>query len=262
MCPGQDDLIGLSTARFILLSYKVQTTTDMLTIITQGSTFVCTAAALLVAIWVYRTRQTAKPPPALPANALPSLVLPCITSHRRFLPTTSIHSFSYPLTYLGLDLESLESGSLDLPTSRGFVYGGNPWCSILGIQSRSYLDVDATPKRQPAVSFRKRLLGLLERNGVKEHEVGRVWLLTMPSYLGKAGINPLTTYFVYRNSDEKAADDRQEGKDGGLLCVVLEVHNTFEERYVRKSFGSPLPLTWSLTRPHVPSGMSTSCVQV
>ncbi|KAJ9099298.1 hypothetical protein QFC21_004179 [Naganishia friedmannii] len=189
-----------------------------------GASLLC-AAAVVAAIWVYLRRQTT-PPPAPSPNALPSLLIPCITSHRRFLPATAIHSFSYPLIYLGLDLEELESGSLDLPASRGFVYGGNPWTSILGIQADSYLDI-STPR--PDVSFRQRLLGLLASNGVQEHEVGRVWLLTMPSYIGKSGINPLTTYFVYRKPGSEKGSEQREG---GLLCVVLEVHNTFEERHL------------------------------
>jgi DUF1365 family protein len=201
---------------------------------TTSSSLLCTAAALLVAVWVYR-RGYRSPPPPPPLNALPSLLIPCITSHRRFLPATAIHSFSYPLIYLGLDLESLESGALDLPVSRGFMYDGKPWTSILGIQRGSYLDSDAgAEKPRDGLSFRQRLAGLLQRNGVKESEVGRVWLLTMPSYLGKSGINPLTTYFVYR----KGSGDR-EGEEA-LLCVVLEVHNTFEERYVHVHPSHPL----------------------
>jgi DUF1365 family protein len=210
---------------------------------TTSSSLLCTAAALLVAVWVYR-RGYRSPPPPPPLNALPSLLIPCITSHRRFLPATAIHSFSYPLIYLGLDLESLESGALDLPVSRGFMYDGKPWTSILGIQRGSYLDSDAgAEKPRDGLSFRQRLAGLLQRNGVKESEVGRVWLLTMPSYLGKSGINPLTTYFVYR----KGSGDR-EGEEA-LLCVVLEVHNTFEERYVHVHPSHPVasPHAQSLT---------------
>ncbi|KAK7446978.1 hypothetical protein VKT23_014191 [Stygiomarasmius scandens] len=44
-------------------------------------------------------------------------------------------------------------------------------------------------------------------------------MMTMPSYLGFEGINPLTVYFCY--------------KPGGVLwLVVLEVHNTFGESHV------------------------------
>ncbi|KAH9984716.1 hypothetical protein BJV77DRAFT_1089086 [Russula vinacea] len=46
------------------------------------------------------------------------------------------------------------------------------------------------------------------------------WILTMPSYCGFEGINPLTVYFCYRK-------DRPQ-----LWVVVLEIHNTFGERHV------------------------------
>lgn len=160
--------------------------------------------------------------------SLPSLIVPCITSHRRTIPVSAIHSFSYPLIYLGLDLDDLESGKLDLPQSRAFIYGANPWKSVLGIQKDSYLATvtDSTS----SLSFRQRLVKMLAESGVEEQEVGRVWMVTMPSYIGKSGINPLTTYFVYRKA---GAEGR--GKDGSnLLCMVLEVHNTFEERYVQQ----------------------------
>lgn len=159
-----------------------------------------------------------------PGASLPSLIIPCITSHRRTIPVSAIHSFSYPLIYLGLDLDDLESGKLDLPQSRGFIYGAKPWKSVLGIQKDAYLATvtDSTS----SLSFRQRLVKMLTENGIKEEDVGRVWLVTMPSYLGKSGINPLTTYFVYRKAGVEG-----RGKDGSkLLCMVLEVHNTFEER--------------------------------
>ena len=150
-----------------------------------------------------------------PTAPLPSLIVPCITSHRRFLPITAIHSFSYPLIYLALDLDSLESGALDLKRSRGFLYGGRPWQSILGIQAGSYLEQNSTVRE-----IKERLVKMMEESGVEKGQVGRVWMVTMPSYFGKAGINPLTTYFVYRTGTLD------------LLGMVLEVHNTFEERYV------------------------------
>jgi DUF1365 family protein len=116
------------------------------------------------------------------------------------------------LIYLAVDLDSLEAGKLDLG-SRGFKYGGKPWGSVLGIQPSSYLDPSSTPR-----TIKERLVEMMEAAGVEKGEVGRVWMVTMPSYLGKSGINPLTTYFVYRRGTLD------------LLGMVLEVHNTFEER--------------------------------
>ncbi|KAJ9104116.1 hypothetical protein QFC19_004100 [Naganishia cerealis] len=211
---------------------------------------------------------------------LPSLLIPCITSHRRTIPTSAIHSFSYPLVYLGVDLDALEAGHLDLGWSRGFVYGGRAWTAVLGIQQGQYLDaVDRRKTLAPRTesqedpfeggvgrstgakrdsesapeatipkdldresmasgpstpSFRSRLLKLLASHGIPAALVGRVWLLTMPSYLGISGINPLTTYFVYRSSSplEGKEEGDKQGQGPRLLCMVLEVHNTFEERHL------------------------------
>lgn len=50
-----------------------------------------------------------------------------------------------------------------------------------------------------------------------------VWAVSMPSYLGFHGINPLTVYYIYRKRNDK--------RDGLWLCL-LEVHNTFSERHL------------------------------
>ncbi|ORX39313.1 hypothetical protein BD324DRAFT_619232 [Kockovaella imperatae] len=141
---------------------------------------------------------------------LPSAVIPSYTSHARLLPKPARHAFSYSLIYLGLDVDALDSGALDLP-NRLLVYGGSPWTKILGLRSDGYL----VPGQG---SFRSKLDALLIGNGIDKEHIGKAWLLTMPSFLGFEGINPLSVWYVY---------DRQ----GGLLCCVLEVHNTFEEKH-------------------------------
>jgi hypothetical protein len=154
---------------------------------------------------------------------LPSLLLPCITNHRRYLPTPAKHGFSYPLIYLGIDLDQLESNQLDL-SSRFFRYGTSH--AVLGIKHEQYLAPQAGPKSNNIGAWREELKGLVKEHGVDSESIGRIWLVTMPSYVGWVGVNPLSVYFCYQKSD---------GEEDGLLCVVLEVHNTFEERLVHRT---------------------------
>lgn len=159
---------------------------------------------------IRRTNASDDPP-------LPSLLLPCITNHRRYLPVPAKHGFSYPLIYLGLDLDQLESNSIDL-RSRFFRYGSS--LAVLGIKHEQYLAPSDGLKSGVPGAWRVELQNLVEQHGVDPQEMGRIWMVTMPSYLGFVGVNPLSVYFCYRKGSLEA----------GLLCVVLEVHNTFEER--------------------------------
>ena len=160
---------------------------------------------------------------SLPRHApLPSALLPCITSHRRLLPTPAKHAFSYPLIYMGIDLDELESRNLDT-SLRFFRYGTSK--AILGFQHEHYLAPSTGEKTPVRGSWKQELKTLVATHGVAVEEMGRVWMVTMPSYLGFVGVNPLSVYFCYKDGDGQ--------ESAGLLCVVLEVHNTFEERYVR-----------------------------
>lgn len=147
--------------------------------------------------------------PTLSPESLPSALIPSYTSHARLLPSPAKHAFSYPLLYLGVDIDNLESGVLDLP-GRFLTYGGSPWSKVLGVRSDNYL----TPG--PG-SLRQKLDKLLIEYGVEKEDIGRAWMVSMPSYLGFEGINPLTVWFVYSAQRE-------------LSCVILEVHNTFGEK--------------------------------
>ena len=135
-------------------------------------------------------------------------------AHRRFLPTPSSHAFNYSTVSLLLDLDALESGRLDLGFC--FRYGGSAFC---GVRTQAYLGGGTQTIRG---KLEKLLAGRL--GGA----VGEVWMHTMPSLLGFEGINPLTTFYVYRPlSDEEHTLRRPE-----LWGVVLEVHNTFGEQHV------------------------------
>lgn len=157
------------------------------------------------------------------STSLPSVILPSITSHRRLLPTPAAHAFSYPLVYLGVDVDDLESGRLNAGLGGLALRFGRPWTSLLSIQADNYLATrpfaDAE-KDLTVVGLRQGLLQLLWRfHSIDPSTVGRIWLLSMPSYVGKRAMNPLSVWFVYEKS---------EGKK--LMAVVLEVHNTFGER--------------------------------
>ena len=158
----------------------------------------------------YRRRQR----PAASPDALTSHLIPAHTTHCRLLPTPSRHTFTYPLLYVGVDIDSLESGSLDLPM-RLHVYGGSPITKILGLRSDGYLGTGKA-------TFRSKLDVLLSEHGCKRSEMGRVWLVTMPSFIGWEGINPLSIWYCYgKVKDEEQAE---------LECIVLEIHNTFGEK--------------------------------
>ncbi|KAF9255713.1 hypothetical protein L218DRAFT_912079 [Marasmius fiardii PR-910] len=136
-------------------------------------------------------------------------------NHARLLPAESSHAFTYSTIALFVSLKSLENRCLDLGYGRIFGYGGKHG-RLVGLRAKSYL-FDSVER-----SIRKKLVALLEQRGFmdgKERVVEDAWMLTMPSYLGFEGINPLTVYFCYQPGDV-------------LWLVVLEVHNTFGESHV------------------------------
>ncbi|EIW67056.1 hypothetical protein TREMEDRAFT_34086 [Tremella mesenterica DSM 1558] len=141
-----------------------------------------------------------------PHQPLPSLLIPCNTSHSRALPSTSSHSFSYPLLYVGVDIDALSNGSLNSP-----IFSHDRRLTVLGLRSNGYL----FPGRE---TFREKLESLLSKHDVLKEMIGKVWLITMPSYLGFEGINPLSVWYVYT-------------REGELGWVILEVHNTFGETH-------------------------------
>lgn len=151
-------------------------------------------------------------------SPLASVLAPAYTTHARILPIPTKHAFSYPLIYLAVDIDELESGRLDLP-GRLVNYGGSPFTKVLGLRPVNYL----TPG--PG-TLREKVNKLLLDNGVGEADIGRVWLVTMPSFLGFEGINPLSVWYIYAKGDEK---ERGAGA-GKLSCIILEVHNTFGEK--------------------------------
>ena len=153
-----------------------------------------------------------KPSP-LPA----AYILENTISHARLLPKVSAHAFTYPTLAFLLSLDALESHKLDLAHGWLFGYGGTAW-RITGLRSGAYLLPDSTAASGPGSrNLKAKLADVLELHGLDRAKVqawvasGDAWMLTMPSYLGYEGINPLTVHYCYESADER------------LGWVILEV---------------------------------------
>ena len=171
------------------------------------------ALASTISYYLFSPRSTSKSHQShqTPSSTdyLPSALVPAYTTHARLLPIPAKHAFSYPLIYLGVDVDALEAGTLDLP-GRLVKYGGQPITKMLGLRSNGYL-------LSGQQTFRQKIAELLSSHGLDKDEMARVWLVTMPSFLGFEGINPLSVWYVYNQK-------------GALSCCILEVHNTFGEK--------------------------------
>ncbi|KAK4705635.1 uncharacterized protein P7C70_g572, partial [Phenoliferia sp. Uapishka_3] len=143
------------------------------------------------------------------------------TAHARLLPVSARHVFSFPVLYFGVDLARLEAGELDLGEGRGSLFGWEPpkWV-VTAFWRKGYLEAGAK------AGIRDKVLSLLEKRGIDtSKDATMVYMVSMPAYLGKEGINPLTVHYCY--GDVNSADGKRP-----LRVVVLEVHNTFGERHV------------------------------
>ncbi|KAI0354321.1 hypothetical protein OH77DRAFT_1405638 [Trametes cingulata] len=163
-------------------------------------------------------------------------ILENTVTHARLLPTPSTHAFTYPTLAFLLSLNALEAHALDLGRGWLFSYGSTAW-RLTGLRSGAYLLPDSyrapsplspssdAPASKNVKSIKTKLADVLILQRVDETRVrewaatGDAWMLTMPSYLGYEGINPLTVYFCY-------------AQDGTLEWVVFEIHNTFGEKHV------------------------------
>lgn len=114
-------------------------------------------------------------------------------THARHIPLEASHAFTYPTLSLLVSLDALERGSLDL--GRGWIFGyGGLWGRLVGLRSDSYVT------GQKGLSIRNKLEGILRHRGYLD-TMDDAWMMTMPSFLGFEGINPLTVYFCYKNGD-------------------------------------------------------------
>ncbi|KAM0755512.1 DUF1365-domain-containing protein [Meredithblackwellia eburnea MCA 4105] len=172
---------------------------------------------LLIALSLLLHTLYSTPYPYSTANS--SHIFRAKTAHARLLPVESRHVFSYPVLYFGVDLAKLERGELDLGEGWGSLFKWEPlnW-AITAFRREAYLEAG----RKEGV--RGKVLKLLEERGVDtEEDAKMVYMVSMPAYLGMEGINPLTVHYCYGAE----VDSKRP-----LKVVVLEVHNTFEERHV------------------------------
>ena len=134
--------------------------------------------------------------------------------HRRLRPRA--HRLSYRVFWMLLDLDEI-----DLLATRLRVFSRNRF-NLFGFRDRDYGERSERP-------LRAQIGETLAAAGLEPVD-GPIRLLTMPRILGYA-FNPISTYFCH-------------GKDGALLAIVYEVHNTFGEihSYVVPVSGDGAPL--------------------
>ncbi|KAF8887202.1 hypothetical protein CPB85DRAFT_1258351 [Mucidula mucida] len=131
--------------------------------------------------------------------------------HARLLPVESKHAFVFPTFCLLVPLDALENRELDLCGGAVFGYGGS-WGRLTGLRPSSYL---TTLKG----TIRHKLEGVLSSHGYEKQDLDAAWLMTMPSFLGFEGMNPLSVYYCYK-------------PDGVFWLTVLEVHNASGQKHV------------------------------
>lgn len=150
---------------------------------------ICLIFSVLILLYKFQS-QCRRRPPASAAYILRNRIL-----HSRLLPVNSKHTFNYQTISLLVPLKALECHALDLLGGWVFSYGGL-YGRLSGIRPDGYLTVDANGGRKRSIM--EKLRNLLNKNGYEGEEVEDAWMMTMPSYLGWEGINPLTVYFVYK----------------------------------------------------------------
>ncbi|KAF8154092.1 hypothetical protein B0H34DRAFT_799993 [Crassisporium funariophilum] len=135
-------------------------------------------------------------------------------SHARLLPTESANAFTYPTLALLVSLDALESHALDLGSGWIFGYGGL-WGRLVGLRPNPYLMTSSKP-----CTIRSKLEAILRQRGLLNltETFQDAWMMTMPSFIGHEGINPLTVYFCYQSN--------------AFWVTILEIHNTFGESHI------------------------------
>lgn len=176
----------------------------------------------LVDIMQQESEESKRPPQAY--------LLHTSVTHGRYIPVASKHAFTYPALYTFVSLRSLESRALDIGmlgsglSTWSWAFGyANSKRRLTAINPRGYL---SSGKKDEKATILERLEELLRNDSAERTDVDVVddaWMLTMPSFLGWEGINPLTVYFVYSSNSQG---------DSLFSYVVLEIHNTFGESHV------------------------------
>ncbi|KAF4568244.1 hypothetical protein EYR40_010358 [Pleurotus pulmonarius] len=138
-------------------------------------------------------------------------------THQRLLPEPSSHRFVYPTVCLLVSLSALEKGALDI--GRGWLFGyGGLFGRFTGLRPDPYLTAGGSKGNGSTIHGRL-IQVLLPRFANAAELLVDSWMMTMPSFLGFEGINPLTVYFCYNSA-------------GNFWLCILEIHNTFGESHV------------------------------
>ena len=151
----------------------------------------CGLLASLVLLWSLRGAKSGHS--SQPEGAAAFLVENQV-SHARLLPQDARHGFRYTIIQYLLSINALESGKLD--RARGWLFGYDGIAfRVTGLRQAAYLQHG----EYQGESIKARLKRLL-REEMHDDALDDAWMLTMPSYFGFEGINPLTTYFCYRDA--------------------------------------------------------------
>ena len=157
---------------------------------------------ILLQAWSFRAKSDSSSQPAGTA----AFLVQNQVSHARLLPRDARHGFRYTVIQYLLSINALESGKLNCARGWVFGYGGIAF-RLTGLRPSAYLEASECD----GASIKQRLEKLLKET-THEAALDDAWMLTMPSYLGFEGINPLTVYFCYR-----------DGKRRSPCAIVLEV---------------------------------------
>ena len=165
-----------------------------------------TLAAAGVAILIYRRFRSTSNEPLSGQTPPRGYVLANKVTHGRILPVESAHHFAYQTLSLFVSLDALENHKLDLGRGALFKYGSTLF-TVSGIHANAYLGQSPAGGKP---TIKEKLGAVLSSRGYDSSQLQDAWMQTMPSYFGFEGINPLTVYYCYADSDR-------------LWLVVLEV---------------------------------------
>ncbi|CAO1624685.1 unnamed protein product [Parajaminaea phylloscopi] len=179
-----------------------------------------------------------------------AFILPSFIHHARMLPVESTHAFRYPTLYLAVPLKELEAGRCDVG-AQGRIFR---WCkgqdhkrtAVTALEASDYLAAtaagdQASPGSLSSSWLSKLTTELRSRQWLNDDETldddeYESWAVTMPSFLGYHGINPLTVYYIYKRNGTPPTSSLPSPDTkvhrGALWLCILEVHNTFGERHM------------------------------
>ncbi|PPQ90297.1 hypothetical protein CVT25_013122 [Psilocybe cyanescens] len=169
-----------------------------------------TIVCISLSLFLYKSRSSAG---GVTYHRPQAYLLHNQVTHARLLPVNASNAFTYPTLAFLVSISALEGRFLDL--GRGWIFGyGGIWGRVTGLRPEPYLT-------KQTGSIKSKLEDLLRARGHldEKRSLHDAWMMTMPSFLGYEGINPLTVYFCYNS-------------EGTFWSTVLEIHNTFGESHI------------------------------